>query len=61
MSFGPEHKSTFAESLERMLEPEPLAYKFVGGFWTWLCDEFDEDPETTPYLYPMYAPIEDEI
>lgn len=44
-----------------MTTPEPLAYKFVGDFWTWLCDEFDEDPETIPYLYPMYAPIEDEI
>ena len=38
--------------------PEPLAYKFVGTYWTWICEEYDEDDLQS--MQPMYAPIEDE-
>ena len=37
---------------------EPLAYKFVGKYFTWMCEEYaDED---IPDMQPMYALIEDE-
>lgn len=36
----------------------PIAYKFVGTYWTWLVDEYDE--ADIPELQPIYAPIEDE-
>lgn len=40
---------------------EPLAYKFVGDHYTWLCAEFDENPDTIIGLFPIFAPIEDEV
>jgi hypothetical protein len=36
---------------------QPLAYKFVGHYFTLLVD--DESPEDEE-CQPMYAPIEDE-
>ncbi len=50
-----------------VMEPaEPLAIKYVGNWSTWLIEEFDlpiwEEIESHKQrMYPMYAPIEDEI
>ncbi len=61
MSFGPEHKSTFAESIERMLEPEPLAYKCCFKEAQGLLTEYDDEDLALHYVHPIYAPIEDEL
>jgi len=38
---------------------EPIAYKFVGKYYTWLVTEIAA--EELEECCPMYAPIEDEI
>jgi hypothetical protein len=40
-------------------DTEPLAYKFVGVYQTWLCVEWCCYVSTQ--IQPMYAPIEDEV
>ena len=64
MSFGPEHRSTFAESITRMIQQpsddeEPIAYKYLGKTDTWLCTEYENDD--LGIMQPVYAPIEDEL
>jgi hypothetical protein len=41
---------------------EPIGYKYVGQSMTWLLSEVDMDSiDIIKQVWPMYAPIEDEL
>jgi membrane carboxypeptidase/penicillin-binding protein PbpC len=56
MGFGPEFNNR--NTMFWFLEDEPLAYKYVGEYSSWLVTEYDDYDLSE--IQPMYAPIEDE-
>ena len=39
---------------------DPIAYKFVGQYYSWIVDEVNSEHDLDE-CQPMHAPIEDEI
>ncbi len=38
-----------------------LGYKFVGNYYTWVINEVDKGDDYGNVVFPIYAPIEDEM